>query len=423
MLKPRINREILTVIISIAIQVPLAIFLGHYYDERSFIDTGYLVSSGLNPYQPHLITIFSSNPDLIGINPIIGYPPLWPLLLGLIYRLTFNIIPNLFLYNFAIKIPVIASNIALAYVTKFVMQQIGASEKKVKAAWIFLLFNPFTLLTTAAWGEFDTLIALLCVASIYFLSKCMVGKSSLLLSISLVLKPISFPLIGLPLICYQTRKAKKIALYLFVAFLVLMALWFVPFYLLRWMVPSSDFQVTSYFRMAGGMTIFNFVELLWNTTTFPSALQFLGYLWIPALLIAYYFIYRNPPKSLVGVAQAAVGLLLVFFLTRSWISEPNINVVLPLAILALSFKKLNFRNFLFLSAVPLVFLFVNTSVPQLFFLVSPSIIPALVQLDQHIRIWRLIARFIVVVVWQVFAWRLVVEMLTLNKNSNNENLT
>ena len=138
------------------------------------------------------------------------------------------------------------------------MQQIGASEKKVRAAWLFLLFNPFTLLTTTAWGEFDTLIALLCVASIYFLSKCMVGKSSLLLSISLVLKPISFPLIGLPLVCYRTRKAKKIAVYLFVAVLVLLALWFVPFYFLHWMVPSSGFQLTSYFRMAGGMTVFNY---------------------------------------------------------------------------------------------------------------------------------------------------------------------
>ncbi len=422
MLKPRVNREILIVIISIAVQVPLAIFLGHYYDERSFIDTGYLVSAGLNPYQPHLITIFSSNPDLTGINPIIGYPPLWPLLLGLIYRLTFNIIPNLFLYNFAIKIPVIASNIALAYVTKTVMLQVGASEKKAKAAWLFLLFNPFTLLTTTAWGEFDTLIALLCVASIYFLSKCNVGKSSLLLAISLVLKPISIPLIGLPLVCYQTRKAKKIALYLFVAFLVLLALWFVPFYLLHWMVPSSGFQVSSYFKMAGGMTIFSFVELLWNKTTFPSNLQFLGYLWIPALLIAYYFIYRNPPKSLVETAQAAVGLLLVFFLTRSWISEPNINVILPLAVIALSFKKLNFRNFMFLSMIPLVFPFFNTSFPQLFFLVSPSIISSLVQLDQHIRIWRLIGRFIVVAAWQVFAWKLVFEMLPIKKNSNSEQL-
>ena len=64
MLKLQLNREIITVILSILVQLPLAVFLGHYYDERSFIDTGYLVSAGLNPYQPHLMTIFSSNPYL-----------------------------------------------------------------------------------------------------------------------------------------------------------------------------------------------------------------------------------------------------------------------------------------------------------------------------------------------------------------------
>ena len=50
----------------------------------------------------------------MGINPIIGYPPLWPLLLGAIYSLTYNLTPNIFLYNFATKVPIIISNIALS---------------------------------------------------------------------------------------------------------------------------------------------------------------------------------------------------------------------------------------------------------------------------------------------------------------------
>ncbi len=189
-----------------------------------FIDTGYLVSAGLNPYQPHLITIFS-NPDLIGINPIIGYPPLWPLLLGLIYRLTYNITSNIFFYNFAIKIPVIASNIGLAYVTKHVMVRMGAPESKVRAAWLFLLFNPFTLLTTTAWGEFDTLIALLCVVSLYFMSKARINKSAIMLSLSIALKPISLPLVGLPLLFSPCRSKMKILTYILVSAAIVFALW------------------------------------------------------------------------------------------------------------------------------------------------------------------------------------------------------
>ncbi|HEX7482633.1 MAG TPA: hypothetical protein VF350_04115, partial [Candidatus Bathyarchaeia archaeon] len=124
-------------------------------------------------------------------------------LLGAIYRVTYNLTPDIFLYNFAIKIPVIASNIALAYVTKNMMQRLNMPPKSVQFARLILLFNPFSLLTTAAWGEFDTLIALLCLVSFYFL------RSSMLLALSIVLKPISLPLIRLPLFFQLLKTAEK----------------------------------------------------------------------------------------------------------------------------------------------------------------------------------------------------------------------
>ena len=412
----KLHRDLVAVVLSVLVQIPLAVFLGHYYDERSFIDTGYLVSSGLNPYIPHVITVFK-NPNLMGTNPIIGYPPLWPLLLGAIYRVTYNLTPNIFLYNFAIKIPVIASNIALAYVTKNIMQRLNMPPKRVQFAWLILLFNPFTLLTTAAWGEFDTLIALLCVVSFYFLSKGQIVKSSILLSLSIVLKPISLPLIGLPLFFSTSKNRRKNLIYILISALILVGLWFLPFNLFGWIVPSSPSQVTAYFKMAGSMTLFNLVEVIQNTTVLPPGLEFLGYLWIPALLIGYYFVYRNPPKSMTEIAEKAVFLLLIFFLTRTWLSEPNINLIIPLALLALVSKKLNFRNFGFLWIIPLVFMFFNFALPQLFFLVSPSILSNLTQLDHSILEWRLIGKFVVVIFWQVFAWGLVIKLLNANLES------
>lgn len=406
----QLNQETLIVLASIAVQVPLAIFLGHYYDQRSFLDTGYLVSQGLNPYLPHIISIFP-NPDLTGTNPIIGYPPLWSLLLGAIYRATYNITPNLFLYNFATKIPVIAANIALAYTTKTILQNLNIPKRRIQFTWLFLLFNPFTLLTTAAWGEFDTLIALLCVAALYFLSKSKIKECALLLSLSIVLKPISLPLIGLPLLFATPRNRRKNVIYLAIFASVVLALWFLPFYLMGWTLPSSPDLVGSYFKMADSMTLFNVFEIIRDTAVLPAGLDFLGYLWIPALLVGYYVVYRNPPKSMTELADKAVALLLIFFLTRTWLSEPNINLIISLALLTMASKELNFKNFHFLWVIPLVFMFFNTSVPQLFFLVSPSIIPTLAQVDQSIRFWRLIAKFLIVVVWEVFAWRIVVKLL------------
>ena len=413
--KIHINREILTVLLSIAIQVPLAIFLGHYYDQTSFLDAGYLVSSGLNPYQPHMITIFS--PHLIGVNPIIGDPPLWPLLLGAIYRLSYNITPNIFLYNFATKLPLIAINISLAYITKNLLKQQGASTKKIEFAWIFLLFNPFVLLTTTAWGQFDALIALLCIVSLYLLSKGMVNKSAVLLSLSVVLKPISFPLLGLPLLFSPKKNWTKIIQYLVITIAIIVSLWILPFYLLGWNLPSSSGQITSYFQRAGGMTPFGLIELFNNTVTLPTGLEFLGYIWIPALLIGYYFVYRDPPKTFNELTQKAIGIMLIFFLTYTWLSEPYVNVVIALALLALPYEKMNFRNFHFLWVIPLIFMIVTTNFVQLFYLVSPqSLVSTAVNIENNIRLWRLIARFLIVVVWQIFAWRLVIIMLKRRKN-------
>jgi hypothetical protein len=417
MAKLNLNREALIVLASILVQVPLAVFLGHYYDERSFMASGYLVSAGLNPYQPHLITVFS--PYIVGVNPVTGDPPLWPLLLGLIYRLTYNITPNIFLYNFTIKLPVIASNIGLAYLTRKILHKQGASERKIRFAWLFLLFNPFVLLTSTAWGQFDMLISLLCIASLYLLSKGMITKSAALLSLSVVLKPVSFPLIGLPLLFSPKRNKSKALKYILVSAAVIVPLWILPFYILGWIIPASNNQVTSFFTRAGGISLFAILELLKDQVTIPSSLQLLGYLWVPALLIGYYLVYRDQPKTFNELTEKAAGIMLVFFLTFSWVSEPYINVAIALVLIILPLNKTNFRNFHFLWVIPLIFMIITTNFSQLFFLVSPQVITSLVQLDQYIRTWRLTARFLVIVAFQIFAWILVIQMLKRNKDQQS----
>ncbi|MGA2680658.1 MAG: hypothetical protein ABSF44_02540 [Candidatus Bathyarchaeia archaeon] len=414
MVKFHVNRDVLAALLSVAVQVPLAIFLGHAYDQTSFMDTGYLVSAGLNPYQPHLITVFS--PHLVGVNPIIGDPPLWPLLLGAIYKLSYNILPNIFLYNFAIKLPVIAANIGLAYITKSILRQQGASERKIKFAWLFLLFNPFVLLTTTAWGQFDTLIALLCVSSLYLLSKGRIKGSAILLSLSVVLKPISLPLLGLPFLFTPRPHWSKTLQYILISVAVIVALWILPFFPLGWSMPTSSSQLASYFTRAGGMTPFDVVEIFKNTVTIPTGLELFGYIWVPALMLGYYLVYRDPPKTFNELTQKAIGIMLIFFLTYSWLSEPYINVVIVLALLALPFTKINFRNFHFLWVITLVFMVLTTNFVQLFYLVSPqSLVASAIQIEHNIRNWRLIARFLIVVLWQVFAWMLVIKILLLKK--------
>ena len=164
------------------------------------------------------------------------------------------------------------------------------------------------------------------------------------------------------------------------------------------------------------MTPFNIVEILKDTVTIPSGLELLGYIWIPALLLGYYLVYRDPPKTFNELTQKAIGLMLIFFLTYSWLSEPYVNVVIALALLALPLTQINFRNFHFLWVITLVFMILTTNFVQLFYLVSPqSLISTAIQIEHNVRDWRLIARFVTVIVWQVFAWMLAIKILLVKK--------
>jgi Gpi18-like mannosyltransferase len=399
---PRFNQDWVAVILSVLVQVPLAIFLGHYYDQTIFLQTGYTVASGINPYQPHLVTVFPSV-YLNGVSNIIGYPPPWAFLLGAIYRLTYGFTQNLFLYNFATKIPVIVGNIALAYVTKTVMQKQGMTPRLVRFAWLFLLFNPYTLLTTTAWGEFDTIVALLSVGGVYLLSKGKTAESALVLAVGFVLKPISLPLLALPLLYSAKNGVRKKAVSLAIIAVVVACLWFLPFYLAGWNAPTSQGQVTSYFQMAGGMTIFNIIDVFGHTAALPSIVWFLGYLWIPALLLGYVWVLRRSPKTLIQLSQAALVLLLIFFISRSWLSEQNINMLFPFMLILVGAGMLKPRNVHLVWVVGLVFIVVNLSLLQLFFLVYPDVIPLKLAFDAGFGTARLTVRFIIAVVWVLVA--------------------
>jgi hypothetical protein len=406
------NREWLIVLVSLVVQTPLAIFLGHYYDERVFMATGYLVSSGLNPYVPFNFAGVFSHPLLTGVIPSIGYPPPWSLLLGVIFRLSYNIIPNLFLYNFAIKIPVIIGNISLAYMVRYMLLKAHGSPKKARTAWLFILFNPFILLTSSAWGNFDTVVAFFCIASLYFLNVGKIKESSFFMAVGVALKPIAIPLVGLPLLFYSPNQRRKNVQYLLIFSLIFLACFFVPLYLFGWNIPlgTNEWNIPQ-FKMAGGMSPFNIIELFQVSPLLPSELALLGYLWVPALMVGYYLVFRNRPKSINGLARKAVGITLVFFLARSWLSEPNINLILPLMLLTVAPYKKSFCNFHFAWIIPLAFMFLNFSFPQLFFLPFPSVLSSLASFDQQFGTVRLIARFLIAIAWQILSWNVVVKML------------
>jgi hypothetical protein len=397
-------------VLSILVQLPLAYFLGHPYDQRIFLATGYVAGSGFDPYKPILLMNVFSVPDLNGAVPVIGYPPPWPLMLGFTYLFFYRFASDVFLYNFATKIPIIVANIILAYLVKKILVNFHVDEKRVRFAWLFLLFNPFTLLTTTAWGQIDSIAAVLCVASLFLLSKGSSSKSGFLLGASIAVKPVASALAPLPLLFSERFFSKKNLWYTITFSTAVLALWLAPFFLFGWHLPSTLQDVNGRFGNAGGLNVFNLVELIQGTTIIPNSLWFIDYLWVPALLVGYYFVYRNPPRSAQELVLKSIGLILLFFLTRVWLSEPNINLLIPLVLITAGLQKIGKRNLLLFFIIPFIFLVVNTTVLNFFFLVNPSVLVSITQFNSQYGVIRYSAKFVIAILWALLGWHMVFQM-------------
>ena len=111
----------------------------------------------------------------------------------------------------------------------------------------------------------------------------------------------------------------------------------------------------------------------------------------------------------------SIGLVLVFFLTRSWLSEPNVNLLFPLMLIAVGVEAFEKRSLHLAWIIPLLFLVVNAALPQLFFLVYPSVLAEIAQFDLQFGTARLMARFAVAALWSLLGWTITVKMLRKNK--------
>ena len=241
-----------------------------------------------------------------------------------------------------------------------------------------------------------------------------------MLAVSVAIKPVALPLAPLPLFFSERLLSRKNLWYSLIFTSVLLTLAIIPFFLLGWTIPVAQGEWNGQFNIAGGMTVFNVAEIIQNSPMIPPALEFLGLLWVPSLIVAFFFVYRDPPRSMENLVRKAIGLVLVFFLTRSWLSEPNINLILPLMLVAVGVNMLDRRSLHLMWVVPLVFLMLNAALPQLFFLVYPSVLSSIFQFDQQFGAARLVARFAVALVWSTIAWTIAAKMLGKNKKETTQ---
>jgi hypothetical protein len=400
-----LNRDLGLLLASIGVQLVLGLFFGHAYDIKIFMATGYQVATGQDPYiLPDLREVFN-NPAFNGLTSI-GYPPAWPLLLGLIYLLTFAPTHNFLLYNLAIKIPTIIANICLAFLVRDILENQGANPGTTRKAWLFLLFNPFLFYFTTAWGQFDSLVALLTLASLVLLLKRRLSTSALLLALAIALKPTPVPVVLAAVVYLWEAPWRRMVRYLVTFSISLLALCVLPFFIFRWDATPILHGWNTQFTVSGGMALTTLYELTAGTYVLPGYWWLLGVLWLPAILIGAYFMQRGD-HGLVDLFKHSLALILIFFLTRTWLSEQNLALILPIVLILVCLEELPRLTFYAVWILPLIFTIFNTSPAQLLFTIRPDVMARLLQWAEIYRSPRLWARMLIVIPWQVAGWWMV----------------
>lgn len=387
--------------VSVAVQLVLGALFGHAYDARVFMTTGYLVAGGRGPYSPlDLGAVFHH----VGFGQLttIGYPPPWPLVTGLLYRTTYALVPSLHLYDLALKLPVIAATVGLAYVVAAALRGAGAQADTCRRAWAFLLFNPLILFTGAAWGQIDVIVTLLTVAALVLVWRGRWASSAALLALAVCAKPTPLP-VALVVLAWLASRAPREALRYAAVFLAWAAVFVVlPIAALGWSTTQIQHRPNAQFLMTGGLSYTTVARLVRDPLVLPGHWWLLGMLWVVAL-VAGLVLWRRG-EGFDDLVRGGAALTLIFLLTRAWLAEPNVVLVLPLVLVLAALGELDRRLVTALWLIPLAFAVANASPLQLLWLTFPDAWRASLGAlaDYHAPLLAL--RAALVVAWQVAGW-------------------
>ena len=209
--------------------------------------------------------------------------------MGLIYLLTYAPTHNFLLYNLAIKLPIIIANICLAYLVRDILLEQGANQDIARKAWMFLLFNPFLFYFTTAWGQFDSLVALLTLAALVLLNKQRLVTSAILLALAISLKPTPVPVVLAVIVYLWGAPWRRMVRYLITFSISMLAFCVLPFFIFGWDASPILHGWNTQFTVSGGMALTTLYELTAGTYVLPGNWWLLGVLWLPAIFIGALF--------------------------------------------------------------------------------------------------------------------------------------
>jgi len=323
------------------------------------------------------------HPHLYGTFCGMGYPPPWGLISGLMYLASATLSPNnIYAYTFALKVPIILGDIVTAFmIYKILKSELNGSDA-LKAFRLYLLC-PYLISVGVVWGMFDVLAFLFSLLSAYYLLERR-ELSSVFLAVACSLKQI--PLVLVPLysifVYKSTHSVKKTLYYFFGVTSLLALITIVPMIAFNWPLSNLYYALTDQVYASGlpyaneiGYTygaaspfnVFNILRLVDPLVKPPWTLN---YLWIGACFIAYLYAARHLSEvDFASIIRWSLLIILIFFTTRSWVSDQNLLFLFSFFLLTVLFHSSSWKTIHALWA--LFFVFVMIHVPATSFLWIP----------------------------------------------------
>lgn len=348
------------VALGLVLREMLAPWTGHAYDFEIWVRLGFYMQNLGSPYRhlPYVPGLSFAPYPTVGS---ISYPPFSAFIFALTYRL-YQVLgePSRFLYYFLLKQPMILGDIGIALVLSRIILLSG-NAGLAKNAFKIWLYLPSSVIISSVWGQLDPLALFLMLLAVYFFTVSKWLPSAAMLGLSIFLK--TLPVIFLPVFLMQRGVGLRTkSAYSLVSLIIPAIGTLAPASILGWawqgVFNNMSFQVAIPFP-ASEMSLLGQV---YSFSSVPPSIRYLvGSLWIPVLLISYYFCYRKRLSLVPGF----LVVVLSFSMSRSFL--PVQWSLYPLAFLLIVFTGNAVKGFVGLAVSSTVFVVLNYQLMVWFF--------------------------------------------------------
>jgi hypothetical protein len=346
-------------IMGVVVREAFSFWTGHPFDFEIWVRAGYWVARGYNPYSPLPFAPGVSFANDFGgpnLSPIVGYLPLWPVLLAGLYGIYALLgSPNPDVYYFLIKQPIIAADVLLAYSLYRYVQRRGSERSSfVLKLW---LFSPYNILLSGIWGMFDAIPMLFILFALAARPGAYRGVWAGLATFAK-----SIPIIYAIPLSRGPKPARNLALAVGIpTVLSLGMIWIAgwPISVVGVTVQSTVAKYGASLSLWEIMYYLNYLGVL--STTLLSHFIWTGYIWIPAVGVATVLAYKwfgfDTER---GMVESLLLITLAFLLLRGVVNEQYALYLYALALIDIALWSPQRRKLL-LTSVAAVLAFNGTN--------------------------------------------------------------